>query len=82
MLVFTGVLLTAPEADSPRPMIRRWWQPLALSALTFLGGLGLGFASTVAGGILILVACIWCLATVGLAWPEDRRTRSRSDAAA
>lgn len=75
-------MLTAPEADSPRPMIRRWWQPLALSALIFLGGLGLGFVSTVAGGILILVACIWCLATVGLAWPADRSDESHPDTAA
>lgn len=80
-LLFTGVLLTAPEADSPRPLIRRWWQPLAFSALVFLIGLGLSFISAVIGGILILIACLWCLVTVGLAWPASERGRDRSDSA-
>ena len=80
-LLFTGVLLTAPEADSSRPLIRRWWQPLAFSALIFLIGLGLGFLSATVGGILILIACLWCLATVVLAWPASERDRDRPDSA-
>lgn len=82
VLVFTGVLLTAPEADSPRSLIRRWWQPLAFAALIFLVGLGLSFISTLVGGILILIACVWSLTTVGLAWPADRSDGSHSGSAA
>lgn len=73
VLLFIGVLLTAPEADSPRPLIRYWWQVLALTALVLLAGLGLGFVSAGLGGIFILASCVTCLIVVGLAWPGWRR---------
>jgi len=77
-LLFLGVLLTAPEADSPRPTIRRWWQALALAAFVFLIGLGLSFIWALAGGILVLLACVASVIVVVLVWqaepPDPART--------
>lgn len=72
-LLFTGVLLTAPEADSPRPSIRRWWQVLALAAFVFLIGLGLSFVSALLGGILVLISCIASVIVVVMAWQAGPR---------
>lgn len=68
VLLFVGVLLTAPEADSPRPPFGRWWQALALAAFVFLIGLGLSFVAALPGGLMILVACVFSLVVVVLAW--------------
>jgi len=70
-LLFVGVIISAPYAGNPGPYLRDWWSVLGVTALVCLVGIGVWFASEVAGNVLITVGAVAALVAVGLGTDLD-----------
>jgi hypothetical protein len=65
-LLILGVVLSAPEAKQPGPVLADWWNPLALGALACLIGFGLAFWIAAPGGVILTAGAIAALTAVFL----------------
>jgi len=65
-VLILGVVLAAPEARRPGPVLADWWNPLALAALACLVGFGLGFWITALGGLILTAGAVTALTAVFL----------------
>lgn len=68
-ILILGVVVAAPIAGRPGPVLNAWWTAVALAALACLIGFGIGFVIGWLGGLILAGGAVVALVTLALATP-------------
>lgn len=63
-ILIVGVVVSAPAARIPGPVLVEWWPILSLAALVTLIGFGLGFWLATPGGVVLALGAVTALGAV------------------
>jgi hypothetical protein len=68
-VLVVGVVVAAPAASHPGPVMVEWWSILAIAALTTLIGFGLAFWLPAVGGVILTGGAVVSLTAIFFGTP-------------